>query len=260
MKNILYTSLLFFIGLSFTSCSSSVDFTVNGRPGTVIYSPTNQQLATIDHNGKAKVKVNRDKFYPYLLSKSSNSEEPIPFALNFKGNSSFLHHVAFYTGAAVGTAGAAVGTVGLCEGPDDGRDLALAGFGTMIVGWIPAAFVGTYLETNADVHHEFKYEKQQYTNEDLYLDLSPKYNRNYQDNPKDRNNQNPSGEKKKKQTRKDTNNTQAKDDEAFIHTAKQGETLKSIAEMYDVSVKDLIKWNKKKKNSVKAGEKIKIYY
>lgn len=44
----------------------------------------------------------------------------------------------------------------------------------------------------------------------------------------------------------------------FFHEVKNGETLVSIAQQYEVSVADLIKWNKLNSSSVVRGQKIKI--
>lgn len=45
----------------------------------------------------------------------------------------------------------------------------------------------------------------------------------------------------------------------FYHEAKDGETLASIAKQYEVSVGDLIKWNKLSESTVKRGQKLKIH-
>lgn len=45
----------------------------------------------------------------------------------------------------------------------------------------------------------------------------------------------------------------------FYHEAKDGETLASIAKQYNVSLGDLIKWNKLNENTIKKGQKLTIY-
>lgn len=45
----------------------------------------------------------------------------------------------------------------------------------------------------------------------------------------------------------------------FFHRIKSGETLDSVAEQYNVSVADIIKWNELDSNQLKEGEKLKIY-
>lgn len=48
------------------------------------------------------------------------------------------------------------------------------------------------------------------------------------------------------------------EEDHYYHQVKQGETLQSIAESYEVTVKELIRWNNLKSNSIKAGQNIKI--
>lgn len=45
----------------------------------------------------------------------------------------------------------------------------------------------------------------------------------------------------------------------FYHEVKTGEQLSDIARQYNVTMGDIIKWNKLSSNSVKAGDKILIY-
>lgn len=47
-------------------------------------------------------------------------------------------------------------------------------------------------------------------------------------------------------------------EEFFTHTVAKGETLKSIAEIYDVRPRDIIKWNKMSKSTLSVGQKLKI--
>ena len=260
MKTLFYATIIVLLGLSFTSCSSTVDFTVHGRPGSIIYSPTNEQLATIGHDGKAKVKVDRNKFYPYLLSKSSNAEEPIPFALNYQGKSYAGHEIAAWTSFGIAVAGSAAALVGVADkGLREDSKLPAIGGLVGLAGALSGWPLETYLQ-ESDTHHGYKYEKQQSTNEDLNLDLSPQSSVNYRNNKGSNRNQQTGNKKDRKQAKKESDKTQQKNNEVFIHTAKQGESIRSIAEMYDVSVKDLIRWNNKKNNKVRAGEKIKIYF
>ncbi|MBO5957789.1 MAG: LysM peptidoglycan-binding domain-containing protein, partial [Bacteroidales bacterium] len=46
----------------------------------------------------------------------------------------------------------------------------------------------------------------------------------------------------------------------YIHTVQKKQTLKDIAEIYDVTVYEILKENKEIKNSVKAGELLRIPY
>lgn len=44
-----------------------------------------------------------------------------------------------------------------------------------------------------------------------------------------------------------------------IHTVKRGDNLSKIADKYNVALADLKKWNKIKKNSIQAGQKLAVY-
>jgi membrane-bound lytic murein transglycosylase D len=62
---------------------------------------------------------------------------------------------------------------------------------------------------------------------------------------------------KKETTKKETSKTEKKK-KAQFHTVKKGETLASIADMYDVTVADLKKWNKLKSAEIFAGQKLTV--
>ena len=85
-KNMKTYKLLFFLIISMLicSCSCSMKMTVSGNPGTEIYKPNGEKLATISTNGQAKVKLECKSYYGYLISKDSNTGKSIPFALDWK--------------------------------------------------------------------------------------------------------------------------------------------------------------------------------
>ena len=66
------------------SCKCSMKMIVSGNPGTEIYKPNGEKLATISSNGQAKVKLECMRYYGYLISKDSNTGKSIPFALDWK--------------------------------------------------------------------------------------------------------------------------------------------------------------------------------
>lgn len=45
----------------------------------------------------------------------------------------------------------------------------------------------------------------------------------------------------------------------FYHEVKNGETLNDVAKQYNVSVSDIIKWNKLSSSQLEKGEKLQIY-
>lgn len=50
------------------------------------------------------------------------------------------------------------------------------------------------------------------------------------------------------------------DDGLFVHEVAQGETLLEIANTYDVTIKELISWNKLNSNEIKPGDKLKVLF
>lgn len=66
------------------SCTTSQKITFLGTPGTEIYYPNMKLVATIGMDGRAKAKVPRDYYTAFMLSKDAQSNEIIPFALDYK--------------------------------------------------------------------------------------------------------------------------------------------------------------------------------
>ena len=69
-----------------TSCYTNQKFHVYGVPGTIITSmDENTTLAVIDQSGVAEIKVKRnDGYNAFLLAKSPDSDNFIPFALDYQ--------------------------------------------------------------------------------------------------------------------------------------------------------------------------------
>ncbi len=63
---------------------------------------------------------------------------------------------------------------------------------------------------------------------------------------------------KKETTKKDTEKETEKTTKSKTHTVKKGETLSSIADKYNVSVKQLKSWNGLKSDEIKSGQKLKV--
>lgn len=86
MKKIVLTISLV-ITLLTTSCNTQ-KIIVNGEPGTVITTVDGQTtLAVIDQSGTAEIKMKRKEYYiPFLQAKAPNSNELIPFALDYENH------------------------------------------------------------------------------------------------------------------------------------------------------------------------------
>lgn len=65
------------------SCTTSQKITVQGTPGTEIYSPAMERLGVVGPNGKVSFKISSDDYFSYLMSKNAGANELIPFALDY---------------------------------------------------------------------------------------------------------------------------------------------------------------------------------
>lgn len=85
MKSFFNIIIFFFISITLFSCASSQTFYVNGTPGTIITTPSNERIAQIDNSGQAKITFKRKLGYlPFLEAQSPYSNIKVPFALDYK--------------------------------------------------------------------------------------------------------------------------------------------------------------------------------
>lgn len=155
--------VLVMLTVSFSSCSTSQTFTVQGVPGTVITTPQNQQVAVVDNSGQAKIELKRKGGYlHYLQAQTPGSNLMVPFALNYNDNHS--------RSIQRGTAQSIMLVGGLVE---LGGALALIG-GTSTVSIIMvgggAAFAGIGFllgAANNPIDYDYDYQKEQSTNNDI---------------------------------------------------------------------------------------------
>lgn len=82
----LKTIIAIILSISIISCRPARTIIVHGNSGTTIHYANGEELGTIEENGTAKVRIGGSSigFQAYLLSKKENSDEYIPFALNYK--------------------------------------------------------------------------------------------------------------------------------------------------------------------------------
>lgn len=117
------------------SCAPSSKVVIYGTNGTEIYNSEYKMLGTISNSGKAKVKLPKNEYVPFLLSHEANSSLYVPFAVNFKHKGHKTENL--------------VSVLGL-----------FSGFGT-----IPSL---TYISTRSSSQYwnDYKYYKNQSTNQD----------------------------------------------------------------------------------------------
>lgn len=92
--------IIFTMCFILSSCAGMKKIQVSGIPGTVIKNSSGELLGTIGSDGNVEVKICRDKYYAFLLSKSPDSDIDVPFALEFKKG----HKTSYDTGCFVGAA------------------------------------------------------------------------------------------------------------------------------------------------------------
>lgn len=139
MKKTIIFILVAFCVILLHSCWTFQEVTVQGVPGTEIYSPKMEKLGVIGSNAQVSFKISSDDYFSYLMSKNSGSNELVPFALDYKDHSYSGTRVLKYTGYGLGMAGAAVSIGGaiaiLCGGGDElGGPLLAAGGGAVLLG------------------------------------------------------------------------------------------------------------------------------
>lgn len=83
MKNIFILLLISFTILSMFSCSTQ-KVNIYGKPGTEIYSAEMRKVADIQSTGVATVKISVNHFTTFMYSHEKDSDEFVPFAINFK--------------------------------------------------------------------------------------------------------------------------------------------------------------------------------
>lgn len=173
MRTTFLTALLGLFVLTFSSCSSSQSFFVNGYPGTVIATPEGNVLAQIDRTGTTQITMKRSNgYYHYLLAQSPNSDLPVPFALDYKDhNRNGAKYALEGLGGTVGFAGGLGGFLGLWiaifekdkKTSENSLGLGLAGVGVAAVG----AGIWAGGNSMSEVKRNYDYLKQQTTNNDI---------------------------------------------------------------------------------------------
>lgn len=166
----IYITLLMPVILALSSCSTSSKFTVETLPGAEILTPEHERLAVANNDGKAKIKISDDDFYSFLLSHQPNTQEYVPFALDYKYKSYIGTRLQYWGGVfltILGVGPLIAGTVAAINGDDDlmgpfwvsGIALETLGFGM----GLPANLRSDQM--NQD--NQYKYLSQQRTNHDI---------------------------------------------------------------------------------------------
>lgn len=155
--------------VSLSSCSSSQTFMVQGVPGTVISSPTNQRLAVLDNMGQAQIKTKRKEgYYHYLQAQVPGSNLQVPFALDYKNNSRAAQRGACAFGEytfMVASIGCSIGSIACLLAGEEGPIV-----GYLLGGALGSIGVGGLFSIGNPsdiINRDYDYQKQQITNSDI---------------------------------------------------------------------------------------------
>ena len=169
--------ILLSICILFASCHTTQTITVNAPAGTKIYTPSKSLLGTTSNNGKLEIEIDSDTYYPFFLSKANDSNDYIPFALDYKNKNYNLTKFGEYIGKGLAIAGTGVltiTTIALAAAAAAGDDDITTIFG--ITGGIAGGVtllgvaIGRPCEARADqtqYEYQYKYLSTQTTNCDI---------------------------------------------------------------------------------------------
>ena len=173
MNKIIKYIIFIFLCILTASCSTTEKFTVTGTPGTKIYTPHKQQLATIGENGQAQVEVTSDAFYGYLLTHDDRKNEWVPFALETKKNKHTGTHAALYSCtfiASVGLIGEIAGLVAICSDDENPFGVIATGAGAALLAGGGFSLVAPAERLRqVSYQYNFGYQSKQRANDDITL-------------------------------------------------------------------------------------------
>lgn len=169
MKKIIIYILMSISVVSLSACSTIEKFVVSGNPGTEIYTPEQEMLSVVGDDGKAVIKLSSDLCYTYLLSKDINSQQYIPFALDYKNTSYAGTKTLAAASGVIFTAGALselIGCIAVLGGDEDVATPFLLGGAVMLPTGIISGVTDARL-SQITRQWQFSYLRNQQTNSDI---------------------------------------------------------------------------------------------
>ena len=154
-------------GLLFFSCKTTRTITVSGIPGSNIYKPNMEKVATIQQSGSVDINLNKKEFLPYMIANAPGSSEFIHFALDYKFKN-YRTGAATFMGTYLYTLGGISILVGALTSGDEeslvGPIMVGGGAGLMLLG---TPFLLSENITGVQGKYQFKYLPEQNTNNDI---------------------------------------------------------------------------------------------
>lgn len=175
MKSFFNIIIFFFTSITLLSCASSQTFYVNGTPGTIITTPTNERIAQIDNSGQAKITLKRNLgYFPFLEAQTPYSNIKVPFALDYKNkNRNVPKYILLGTGCSIAFLGLVTTLSGglgyLLEGAYAG-DVAYGWDAMMLMGGITTLFgagLGIWGGSMEQLDRNYDYLENQSINNDI---------------------------------------------------------------------------------------------
>ena len=155
-------SLIFFCYF-LSSCSTFTKVVINGTPGTEIYSPTMERIATVQSDGTTTIKMDGNQYYAYLMSHVPNSQLFVPFALDYKRKSYTGTKISLGLGYTLAFCGLDIGLTGMLVSE---TAIAVSGLATLGVGFA-FGFPAEQKKGLLQFKHRYEYLPYQTTNEDF---------------------------------------------------------------------------------------------
>lgn len=146
------------------SCKTpSQVFKVRAPMGTEIYTPDLEYITTVSSD-QAKIKLSGKNYYAYLLARSQNSQDYVPFALDYKNTNDAVRILAASTGSnALLSTGLVCGTLGALE---PNTALFVGGTAAFVGGVYYACRIGAR-KRSVQASYNYRYLDYQTTNQDF---------------------------------------------------------------------------------------------
>lgn len=158
-----FISFTLFMTMLVSCKTPSQVFNVQAPMGTEIYTPNLEYITTVS-SGHAKIKLSGKNYYAYLLARSQNSQDYVPFALDYKNTNDDVRNLAAFIGCeALLSSGLVCGTVGALE---PNTALFVGGTAAFVGGVYYACKIGAR-RRSVQASFNYRYLDYQTTNQDI---------------------------------------------------------------------------------------------
>ena len=167
MKRLYLIFSVMFLFSFMSSCKMSQNVVINGTPGTEIYSPSMEKIATVQSDGKTTVKIYGDEYYSYLMSHEPNSQLFVPFALDYERKNYTVARMAKGFGYFLAGSGLFAEFCGIEFMLFDELELGAIISGAGAVAALTGLALALPRDGDLAFEYQYKYSRYQRTNEDF---------------------------------------------------------------------------------------------